>query len=261
MLQNWLKDGEPESQGLLEVRMVEAAEDAADDALIQWLGHELQRNYLMPGELEAVFEDLGVPEVAEHLRRNKFPSRVEVRNGDFGEALAAALYRREWRWCVPVLKLRYKQRPDQAVQGADVIAFRLRRDPPVVAVPEVKTRTIRRLDVGIKANTSLEQILARVPENITFVVAMLSSRGVGALASRVALLLKAPYTLERHIVLVNDREQWSEEIITRLRDVTQAATSVAVVRIPGLAAMITDAYAAAAAGPAAATDGLGHGNA
>jgi hypothetical protein len=43
------------------------------------------------------------------------------------------------RWCVPVLKLRYKQSPNQPVQGADVIAFQLRRDPPVVAVPEVKT--------------------------------------------------------------------------------------------------------------------------
>jgi hypothetical protein len=72
MLQHWLKDGEPTTEGLLDLHMIEAPEDGADDALIQWLGHELQRNYVMPGELEAVFEDLGAPEVAEHLRRNKY---------------------------------------------------------------------------------------------------------------------------------------------------------------------------------------------
>jgi hypothetical protein len=41
MLQHWLKDGEPAAEGLLELRMIEAPEGGADDALIQWLGHEL----------------------------------------------------------------------------------------------------------------------------------------------------------------------------------------------------------------------------
>lgn len=59
-LQHWLKkDGEPAIEGLLELHMIEAPEDGADDALVQWPGHELQRNYVMPGELEAIFEDLG----------------------------------------------------------------------------------------------------------------------------------------------------------------------------------------------------------
>lgn len=141
MLQHWLKEGEPTSEGLLELHILEAVSDDDGEALTQWLGREPHRNYVAPGELEAIFEDLGAPDVAEHLRRNKFPTTVAVRNGDFGEALTAALYRRVRRWCVPVLKLRYKQTPNQPVQGADVIAFRLRCDPPAVAVPEVKTRT------------------------------------------------------------------------------------------------------------------------
>jgi hypothetical protein len=105
------------------------------------------------------------------------------------------------RWCEPVLKLRYKQSPNQPVQGTDVIAFRLSRDPPVVALPEVKTRTSRQFDVGVEAHKNLEKRLARMPESITFVVAMLASRGIAGLACRVAVLLKVPYAVERHIVL------------------------------------------------------------
>jgi hypothetical protein len=52
-----------------------------------------------------------------------------------------------------------------------------------------------------------------MPESITFVVAMLASRGIAGLAARVAVLLKVPYTVERHIVLVNDHDRWSDDII------------------------------------------------
>lgn len=85
-----------------------------------WLGHELLRNYVPADELnvlEAVFRDLGLPELADHLIKHKFPSEPKVCSGGFGEALSGALFRRVRRWCVPILKLRYKHRPDQPVQG------------------------------------------------------------------------------------------------------------------------------------------------
>lgn len=121
VLERWLIEdlmsARDESEHLDVVTLV-ASETVGEDELIAYLGHELMRNYVSPGELGAVFEDLGVPAVAEHLKKNKFPADVSVRRGEFGEALTGALLRRVERWCVPVLKLRYKQRPDQPVQGA-----------------------------------------------------------------------------------------------------------------------------------------------
>jgi hypothetical protein len=258
MLERWLKAGEPARQGLLELNVLAADSGVDEDQLMVWLGRELERNYVTPGELEAIFDDLGAPEVAEHLRRNKFPTQTSIRNGDFGEAVTAALYRRVRRWCVPVLKLRYKQRPNQPVQGVDVIGFRLREDPPVVAVPEVKTRTDRRLDVGVDAHESLEKVLVDLPQAITFVVARLNDRGI-ALASRVAQLLKTPYVVERHIVLVNDDTAWSDTITERLGSKVTAETSVTIMRIPKLADVITKAYnAAVKATGATPFEGDGH---
>jgi hypothetical protein len=73
-----------------------------DEEIDAYLGHELVRNYVSPGELAAVFDDLGVPQVAEHLRTNKFPNVDRVRRGEFGEALTGTLLRRVQRWCVPI---------------------------------------------------------------------------------------------------------------------------------------------------------------
>jgi hypothetical protein len=243
MLERWLKEEPPTRRELLQLTMLRQITNV-DDQLIEWLGRELERNYVTPGELGLIFDDLGAPEVAEHLRKNKFPTQISVRNGDFGEAITAAWYRRVRRWCVPVLKLRYKHRPNQPVQGVDVIGFRLRTDPPVIAVPEVKTRTTKKLDIGVEAQMSLEKVLLDLPQAITFVVARLNDRGI-ALAARIAELLKRPYDLERHIVLVSDDDIWSEEIIDRLEPKVTQETSVSVMQIPALADLITKAYSAA----------------
>ncbi|MFC9760025.1 hypothetical protein [Streptomyces sp. NPDC056921] len=109
-----------------------------------------------------MFDDLGTPEVADYLRANKFPADIKVRHGDSGGIVTADLYRKVRRWCVPILKLRYKQTPNQAVQGTDVLAFRFRQTPQVIAVPEVKTRATRKRALGTEAYDSLEKVLGRL---------------------------------------------------------------------------------------------------
>jgi len=177
--------------------------------------------------------------------------------------LTGALFRRVRRWCVPILKLRYKQRPNQPVQGADVLGFRLCLDPPVVAVPEVKTRTTRRLDVGIDAEESLGKVLADLPSSITFVVARLLDRS-NALADRIARLLRDGYAVERHIVLVHDEGAWSQQIIDRLQGSITARTQVTVIRVGDLDTVIKQAFTAAAdrstaVGDSPAAEGGGRG--
>jgi hypothetical protein len=178
MLEKWLtQQGVERVSDVLDLQLVTEGESLEEDALYGYLGHELLRNYVVPGELAAIFRDLDVPEVADHLVKHKFPTVERIHNGDFGEAPTGALFRRMRRWCVPILKLRYKQRPNQPVQGADLLEFRLRLSPPVVAVPEVKTRTSKRLDVAVSASSSLEQVLEDLPSSVLFVAARDPRRG------------------------------------------------------------------------------------
>jgi hypothetical protein len=253
VLDKWLNREDLEAvSGVLDVRRLSADGAVDEQALGVWLGHELLRNYLGPKELEgleAAFRDLGMPEVAEHLKMHKFPTQENIRTGDFGEALGGALFRRVRRWCVPILKLRFKQRPNQPVQGVDFLALRLRRRPAVVAAPEVKTRTRKDLDVGVEAATSLQNVLEVLPSSIQFVAARLLEQG-SPIAHRVARLLVDGYEVERHIVLVHDDEEWDDRIVERLADAVSARTETTVIRLSKLKETIASAYSAAAVDPA-----------
>lgn len=87
-----------------------------------------------------------------------------------------------------------------------------------MAVPEVKTRPGERdLNIGVKAYGGLADIIQRLDESITFVVARLSERGQASLAARVARLLTPDRVIEPHIVLVHESARWDERILQRLR--------------------------------------------
>lgn len=232
-----------------------------EDDLIDQLAREVARNYLAPGELALIFDDLGAPEVADYLRVNKFPSKIEIRHGDFGEILTGALYRRVRRWCVPILKLRYKQTPNQAVQGTDVLAFRFRQQPPIVAVPEVKTRANRDRDVAKEAHQSLEKVLGRLDESIAFAMARCNDRGQTFLAKRLAGLLAKPEyrTVERHMLFVHDARAWKDDIVTLLSAVVTEPTSLTVVKIEELKDFVAKVYAAAELATGRDRSGIGGG--
>lgn len=249
-LERWLRPELPQADGELRLHVFRDEGPLEGEDLYQSLGKEIFRNYVAPGDLEAVFEDLGAPEVAAHLRRNKYPSDLKVRVGEFGEVLTGRLLRDD-RWCVPLLKLRYKQRPNQPVQGADSIGFRLQESPPVVMVPEAKTRTTRRLAIGVEAHTSLERSLRDLPETISFVVAALNREGKKGLAVRVGRLLLNPYEVERQIILVHDEQRWSDKITLRLGAVVSDRTKVTILRIADLARVVENAFRSATGVPAA----------
>lgn len=256
MFDKWLRRQPVESpEGVLRYEALVESGQISDAELVDRLGHEVARNYLNPGELAMIFDDLGAPEVAHHLRTNKFPKTTMKRHGDFGEIIAGALYRRVRHWCVPILKLRYKQTAEQAVQGTDVLAFRLRQSPPAVAVPEVKTRATRDRHVGTEAYDSLEKVLDRLDESINFVFARCMERGQGFLARRLAELLRHPNNrlVERHMVFIHDAAKWKDDIITSLAAVVTQPTELTVVKIDNLQAFIARVYRAAETNPTSDT--------
>ncbi|WP_406274944.1 DUF1837 domain-containing protein [Actinacidiphila glaucinigra] len=220
--------------------------------LMDQLGHDVARNYLNPNELALVFDDLGAPDVADYLRANKFPADIKVRHGDFGEIVTAGLYRRMRRWCVPILKLRYKQTPNQAVQGTDVLAFRFRQTPPAIAVPEVKTRATRKRDLGEEARDSLEKVLGRLDESLHFALARCAERDHQFLVRHLAGLLRRPNerVVERHMVFVHDALVWKDDVVDLLADVVTQRTELTVVKIRGLKDFVARVYQAAETGAA-----------
>ncbi len=236
----------PRADRVVQVDELVATDQLSEAELRVALGHELRRNYVSRTALEAIFTDLGAPEVAKHLRNNILPEQVHVRHGEFGEALTAAHFRTVLRYCVPVLKLRFKQGRNRPVFGADVIAFKLREQPPVIAVPEAKTLANRDLNIGKEGYDSLEKVLSRMDQSLQFVIAVLDARGNATLAARVGTLLRGERTIERHIMLVHEKSCWDDRVLERLSEVATQPVHVTVLRLGGLRALVAAAYDAAA---------------
>jgi hypothetical protein len=254
VLEQWLRNEQQKVHSdVLQVRQVIADAEAEGDDLDAWLGHELMRNYFAPANRAVLVEtlkDLGLPGLADWALANKFPSTDMVRSGEFGEALVGAVLRRLRRYTLPILKLRYKHRPDAPVQGADLLAFRLSANPPVVAVPEVKTRTLRQrpnYDVGREAHDSLASALRTLDSSIEFVGARLIDQGNLPLATRVlALLAEKTKQIERHVFVVHEDSQWKDRVVEKLSEVVTETTEFTVIRMQNLKERIATTYEAAA---------------
>jgi len=254
VLEKWLRHEEPTAYtDVLQVREVVADADAEGEDLNWWLARELVRNYFSPANravLVKVLRDLGVDELAAHVLKNKFPDDPKVRTGEFGEALVGAVLRKIRRYTVPILKLRFKHRPNAPVQGADLVAFRLSVQPPVIAVPEVKTRGRRKqpdLNVGKEAHDSLAGAISTLDASIEFVAARLLEQGNQAVGSRVMdLLADESKVVERHVFVVHEDDQWDARVIDRLSNVVTEKTEATVIRMREVQARIATTYAEAA---------------
>lgn len=235
------------------MREIVADLDMEGEELDAWLANELVRNYFSPISREVLadtLKGLGVDGLAAHVLKNTFPDDDKVRIGEFGEALVGAVFRRVRRYTIPVLKLRYKHRSNAPVQGADLIAFRLSLDPPVVAIPEVKTRSRRikkDLQVGVEAHSSLEGALSTLDASIQFVAVRLIEQGNVSLGTRVmSLLADDSKIVERHIVVIHEDEQWDDRMVERLCAVVTTTTEATVIRMRDVRERIDTTYAAAA---------------
>ncbi len=251
MLHRWLRGEQREvHSAVLGVHRMSTDATAEDDDLDEWLGRELLRNYVHPAErqvLVATLRSLGVDALADHLAESKLPGEGMVRTGEFGEALTGAVFRKLRRYCVPILKLRYKDRPGAAMQGPDLLAFRLSTVPPIVAVPEVKTQNDKRLGIGLKANDSLAGALDSLGAGIHFVGAQLLRQGNAVLGARVlGLLADDTKVIERHVVVVHEDSAWDDRIIDRLGAVVSETTEATIIRVRQLRERIATTYTAAA---------------
>ena len=244
---DWLSAQPATVSGQLSIIDFHDAGGLDDETRIAMLGRELRRNYVDTKALEVLFNDLGAPQVAAHIRSCILPADDKVRIGEFGETVATALFRLSYRYAVPILKLRFKDSPNDPMKGTDLLAFRLRETPPVIAAPEVKThtQTRRSLGLGEKAEHSLSIALNRLDESINFVVRMLTTQGHTALAVRIGKVMLGTRVIERHMVFVHESSSFSQAMMTRLEAALTGPTTAHVVRLDGLAALIKAAYTAA----------------
>jgi len=148
-------------------------------------------------------------------------TRLTVRRGDFGEALAAQYLGEVEQYTIPVTKLRFKITANQTLPGTDCIAIKLQDDRLVeICYVESKLRKSLDLSVAVSGVTQLKQDAdTAIPEILTFVARRLNEE-----RSTLAEIVEE-YIFSRNIELDNykllvfqERASWDEKVLQNLDD-------------------------------------------
>ena len=190
--------------------------------LVQTLAKELLVAHKDPAHLQRVAARAGLPRVRQYLASEVFPTRRNVRIGDFGEVLGAAILRERDGLYLPIFKLRYREKRDWPMRLTDLLA--LQRDHAhgftAIRFGEVKTRTAADVQAACKGHESLASELATErPEIIAFVINRLFDQGRLEEADALEELLASGGSgIPRHhdVILLFERAAWNEEGLRRL---------------------------------------------
>jgi len=133
------------SQGQHSFKKVEL-KGAEFQNLIEELIVILPDYYIDPLSMASTLERLGKPAAAQKLRI-KLPQVKKIRSGDIGEILTTDYINEETGFSVPIKKLRWKDHPNMAMRGDDVIGVLVNQE----------NQTIKFLKAEAKSNKSLSR--------------------------------------------------------------------------------------------------------
>ena len=169
-----------------------------------------------------------VRKLLQHVRwitpsRLEPPKTIQLRHGDFGEALAIGLIEWSTDYLVPVVKLRFQVDKDQSQHGTDIVAFIL--DETGTAIEgldfcEVKVRTSRSKVKGaaVEAHAQLsEDRGASFADILDFIYQRLDEKNPAwAEALETYLSERDDPEGQNRIVVIVDRDLYTEDLLTSL---------------------------------------------
>jgi hypothetical protein len=105
------------------------ATDASSKLGINWTATVIPRQYASSQRIASILSRFGKPQAAEYLE-NKLPTSRKARSGDLGEILAGQYASRELGYRI-ITRLRWKDHPEMAMRGDDIIGVRISRSGPI----------------------------------------------------------------------------------------------------------------------------------
>lgn len=183
-------------------------------------------------------------------RRVAATARPVVRRGDFGEVLATEWLKEHHGFSVPVNKLRYQILANQTQPGADSVALETSAGEVVrLHLVETKLRTTRNTESAFAAYSQhANRSPAEVDALLLFILERLYERRdpmCESLSRHLATRVDEPNDAY-HIVLVYDKDVWSERTLDHLDAAagTLHPVRVHVVRVARLRELVDDVFGA-----------------
>lgn len=181
----------------------------------------LTESYWGNSYLASIADRYGFDAVRDKFLRSRAGARLQVRRGDFGEAVTADYLKRAEGYLVPVLKLRFKIATDQTLPGTDCVAFKLSGTNLVeVVFVESKLRTSLDLSVGVAGSQQLKQDAdSATPEILTFMARQMRDSSNPLTVSFEEYLFNRNTDLDKYLLVVlHESSTWDERILDNVED-------------------------------------------
>ena len=209
----------------------------------------LSESYWGNDYLATIADRYGFDAVRDKFLRSRAGARLQIRRGDFGEAVTADYLKRAEGYHVPVLKLRFKIGANQTLPGTDCVGLKLSgTDLVEVAFVESKLRTSLDLSVAIAGSQQLKQDAdSATPEILTFMARHMRDTNNPLTVAFEEYLFHRNTDLDKYLLVVlHESSTWDERILENLEDeeLDLAPLHVYVATISGLKDISDGAFSA-----------------
>jgi hypothetical protein len=193
------------------------------------MGYLIVTSRITPDLFEKSVKKLGWKKTLDELIKYKQPKYKNLRRGEFGESLSAAILDELYSYEIPVYKLRYTLDGDISLKGTDLVALKLKDDEIVeVCFVESKLRTTTRTGIAVEAYDQLmNDATQEMPPMITFMSDRLREMKHHASDSFDNYMFDRSdmrNTEKYCIVLVCDKDNWSDTTLKNLEQHIQTTT-------------------------------------
>ncbi len=181
----------------------------------------LAESYWGNDYLATIADRYGFDAVRDKFLLARAGARLQVRRGDFGEAVTADYLKVAEGYLVPVSKLRFKIGTDQTLPGTDCVALKVSgTDLAEVVFVESKLRTSLDLSVAVTGSQQLQQDAnSATPEILTFMARQMRQANDPLTVSFEEYVFHRDTDLDRYLlVLLQESSTWDERILKNLED-------------------------------------------
>lgn len=181
----------------------------------------LTESYWGNNYLASIADRYGFDAVRDKFLRSRAGARIQVKRGDFGEAVTAEYLKGAEGYLVPVLKLRFKIGTNQTLPGTDCVAFKVSgTDLVEVAFVESKLRTSLDLSVAVTGSQQLQHDAdSATPEILTFMARQMREANDPLTVSFEDYLFHRNTDLDKYLlVLLHESSTWDERVLDNLED-------------------------------------------
>lgn len=210
-----------------------------------------------PNYLKFRFNNLNSDKIKEYLLESILPDKnapFYPQKSIWGEIISVEILNVFRSHLIPIYKLRYKEKKDQAMRGkADVVTYYFDGSPLIISFTEVKTKgnikdksfkkykeEIEKAEKGLLGNN------VEKPEILEYICKRLYDEEKFTLLQKFDYAFKNPrsYKKEFHIFMVMEKNRWCEQIIDFFKEKNTALPNLTIniVLINSLNELIDETY-------------------